>query len=88
MDRGINEFMMDFQRSKASGCSILTKWKKHFCQLLNVHRVKKVRHTEMHVAEPLIPCAFAVEIAIEELESYKLPSTDQISAEIIQGRGE
>jgi hypothetical protein len=42
----------------------------------------------MHVAEPLISCAFAVEIAIEELESYKLPSTDQISAEIIQGRGE
>jgi hypothetical protein len=35
--------------------SILTRWKNHFCQLFNVHKVSDVRQTEIHAAEPLEP---------------------------------
>ena len=32
--------------------SILARWRNHFCQLLNVHRVIDVRQTEIHTTEP------------------------------------
>jgi hypothetical protein len=35
--------------------SILARWRKHFSQLLNIHRVSDVRQTEIHTAEPLEP---------------------------------
>jgi hypothetical protein len=35
--------------------SIFTGLRKHFSQLLNVHRVNDVRQTEIHTAEPLMP---------------------------------
>jgi hypothetical protein len=43
----------------------------------------------MHTAEPLVPehSSFEVEIAIENLERYKLPHIDQILAELIQVEG-
>jgi hypothetical protein len=46
--------------------NILNRWKNHFSQLLNVHRVSDVRKVETHTAEPLVPgpSPFEVEIAI------------------------
>ena len=42
---------------------ILTRWRKHFSQLLNVHGINDVRQTEIHTTEPLEsePNAFEVE---------------------------
>ena len=56
-----------------------------FSQLLNVHGVNDVRHTEIHTAEPLVPepSAFETELAIEKLKSHKPPGIDQIPAELI-----
>jgi hypothetical protein len=45
---------------------------------------------EIHTAEPLIPDSspFEVEIAIRKLKRYKLPGSDQITAELIKAGGE
>jgi hypothetical protein len=53
--------------------SILARWKNYFYQLLYVHGVNDVWHTELHTAEPLVPepSAFEVELAIEKLKSHK-----------------
>jgi hypothetical protein len=69
--------------------SILNRWKKYFCQLLNVHGVNDVRQTEIHTSEQLAPepSSFEVEIDIGKLKRYKLPGIDQIPAELIQGQG-
>jgi hypothetical protein len=58
--------------------------------LFNVHRVSDVRKMEIHTAEPLVPDpgSFEVEIAIAKLKRYKLPGSDQITAELIQAGGE
>jgi len=52
--------------------SILTRWRNHFSQLLNVHGVNDVRWTEIHTAETLVPepSAFEVELAVEKLNSH------------------
>jgi hypothetical protein len=52
--------------------------------------VCNVRQTEIHTAEPLVPYPsyLEVEIAIVQLENYKLPGSDQILAELIQTGGE
>jgi hypothetical protein len=63
--------------------NILNRWKKYFCQLLNVHIVSDVRQIEVYTAEPLVP-----EIAIANLENYKSPGSDEIPAELIQAEGE
>jgi hypothetical protein len=34
---------------------ILTRWKKYFSLLLNVHSASGVRQIEIHTAEPLVP---------------------------------
>ena len=54
--------------------SILARWKNHFSQLLNVHRVNEVRRSEIHTADPLIPeCrAFEVEMVIEKLKNLQI----------------
>jgi hypothetical protein len=51
-----------------------------------VHNVSDVRQIEVHTAEPLVPGPSSpeVEIAIAKLKKYKLPSSDQILAELIQ----
>jgi hypothetical protein len=53
--------------------NIMARWWKHSSQLLNVHGVNDVRHTEIHTAEPLVPqpSAFEVELAIGKLKSHK-----------------
>jgi hypothetical protein len=45
--------------------SMLARWRNHFSQLLNVHRVNDVKRTEIHISEPLVPepSAFDVEMA-------------------------
>jgi hypothetical protein len=65
---------------------ILNGWKNYFCQLLNVHRARGVRQTEMRTAEPFVPepSASEVEVAIGKLKRYKSPGVDQIPAELIQ----
>jgi len=64
---------------------ILPRWRKHFPQLLDVHRFNEVRQTELHTTEPLLtePIAFHVELDIEELNSHKSPGIVQIPAELI-----
>jgi hypothetical protein len=44
----------------------------------------------MHTAGPLVPdpSNFEFELAIANLEMYKLPGSDQIPVELIQGGGE
>jgi hypothetical protein len=52
--------------------------------------VSYVRQIEVHTAEPLVPgpSHLEVEIAIEMLEKYKSPGSDEIPAELIQAGGE
>ena len=51
-----------------------------------MHGVKDVGETEIHTAEPLVPepSASEVELAINTLKSHKLPSIDQIPAELFK----
>ena len=60
----------------------MARRRKHFSQLLSVHGVNDVRHTEIHTAEPLVPepSAFKVELAIGKLKSHKPPGIVQIPA--------
>jgi len=69
--------------------SIVAKWRKHFSQPFNVHRVKDVRQAEIHTAEPLAPepSASEFELAIDKLKSHKSPGIDQILAELIKSGG-
>jgi len=69
--------------------SIGSMWTNCFSQLLNVHGVNDIRHTEIHTAESLVPepSAFEVELAIEKLKSHKSPGIDQIPAELIKAGG-
>ena len=62
--------------------SIGSVWTNYFSQLLNVHGVNDIRHTEIHTAEPLVPepSAFEFELAIEKPKSHKSPGIDQIPA--------
>jgi len=48
------------------------RWK-HLSQLLNVHGVNDVNHTEIHATEPLVsePNAFEVELATKKLKTHK-----------------
>jgi hypothetical protein len=57
---------------------------------LNVHRISDVRQIEIYTAEPLVPdpSPFEVEIAIENVEEYKLAGRDEIPVELIQAGGE
>ena len=43
---------------------ILTRWRKYFSQLLNVHGVNDVKQTKKHEAEELVPEASAFEVKI------------------------
>ena len=95
--RGINRFKKGYQPRTnivkeekgdlvADSHSILTRWRKYFSQLLNVHVDNDVRQTKIQRAEPTVPdtCVFEVEMAIEKLKRYKSESIHQISAELIK----
>jgi hypothetical protein len=73
----------------ADSHSILARWRNHFSQLLNVHRVNDVGQTQVHTAEPLVPepSAFEVDITIEKLKRHRSPGIDQIPAELIKAGG-
>jgi hypothetical protein len=57
---------------------------------LNVYNASDVRQIEIRTAEPLVPGPnyLEVEIAVAKLKKYISPGSDEISAEVIQGRGE
>jgi hypothetical protein len=57
----------------ADSHNILSRWKNYYSQLLNVHRIGDVRHTEIHTAESIVPepSSFEVEIAVAKLKKYK-----------------
>jgi len=59
----------------AESHGIVSRWRKYFSQLFNVHGVKDVGQTEIHTNEPLVPepSAFEVELAIDNLKSHKSP---------------
>ena len=69
--------------------SILARWRNDFSQLLNVHGVNEVRHTEIHTAEWLVtePSAFEFTLAIGKLRSHKSPGIDKIPTELIKAGG-
>ena len=66
--------------------STMASWRNYFSQLLNVHGVNDIKHTDIHIAEPLVPepSAFEVELAVEKLKSHQSPGIDQIPAELIK----
>jgi len=53
---------------------VIARIKNYFFQLLNVHGVNDVRHTEMHTAEPLVPepSTLETELAIENLKNSQI----------------
>jgi hypothetical protein len=67
----------------------LDRWRNHFSQLFNVHRVSDVRQREINTTDPLLPepSAFELEIVIEKLKRQKSPSIDQIPIELIKAGG-
>ena len=67
----------------------LVRWRKPFCQPLNIHGVSDVRQTEVHTGEPPVPdpSAFDFELATEKLKSHKSPGFDQFLAELIKAGG-
>ena len=94
MCRCISDFKKGYQpRAKYKGWKgdmiavsyrILTRWRKHFCQVLHVNRFIEVRQTEIQTSEPLlpVPSAFEVETATEKLKRHVSPAIDQISVEL------
>jgi hypothetical protein len=74
----------------ADSKDILNTRKNIFFQLLNVYKVSDVKQIEIFTAELLVPdpSYFEVEFAIAKLKDYKSPGSDQISAKLIQARGE
>jgi hypothetical protein len=56
----------------------MARWRNYFFQILNVHVVSDVNHTEIPTPEPLVtkPNASGVELAIERLKSHKSPGID------------
>jgi len=66
--------------------SILSRWRNHFFQLLNVPGVNDVRKTEIHTAEPLVsgPSASEFDMTTEDVKRNQSPGTDQIPAEMIK----
>ena len=65
--------------------SILTRWRNHFSQLLNVRGINDVWRTETRTATPTMPewSAFEFEMAIEKLK-HILPGFDQIPKVLIK----
>jgi hypothetical protein len=61
----------------------VNRWKKYFCQLLNVKGAGDVRQIEIHTAEPFVQelSAAEFEVAIGKLKRYMSPGVDQIPAE-------
>jgi hypothetical protein len=97
MYRGLTEFKKGYQPKTnqvkdergdllADPQKILTRWKKYFCQLLNVQGPGSMRQSEIHTAEPFVPepNAADVEVAIRKIKRYKAQGSDQIPAELIQ----
>jgi hypothetical protein len=74
----------------ADSHNIFNRWKKYFCQLLNVHSVSDVMQIEVHTAESSVPDPnpFEVDIAIAKLKGYKLPGSNQIPAVLVHAGGE
>jgi hypothetical protein len=98
--RGITEFKKGYQPETnlvknekgdllADPQKMLTRWKNYFYQLLNVQESGGITQTEVHTAEPFVPepSAAEVEVAIRKMERYKVPGSDQITAELIQAGG-
>ena len=97
MYKGISEFKTGYQPRinkvkdekgdlVRSSYIILTRWRNHFSQLLNVYGGNDVRWTEMHTSDPpvLESSAIEVEMAVEELKRHQSPGIDQIPAELIK----
>jgi len=56
---------------------------------VKVYGVNYVRHTEIHMAEPLVPkpSASEVELGNENLKRYTSSGTEQIPAKLIRSGG-
>jgi hypothetical protein len=95
--RDINDFKKGYQPRTnivkeekgdlvADSYSILARWRKHFSQLFNEHRVNNVRKTEIHTTELLVPerSVCEVKLVTEKLKGHKSLSVDIIPAELIK----
>jgi len=68
--------------------SILGRWRNHFSQLLNVHRVNGDNQTEVHTAGLVPePSVFEFELATEELKRHKSSGIDQIPSQMLKVGG-
>jgi len=98
--RGINDFGKCYQPRanivKDEKCDLVTDshnilptWMNQYSQIINVHCVNNVTHTEIHRAERLVPflSAFEFEMDIEKLKQNKYLSIDQIPAQLIKAGG-
>jgi len=63
---------------------ILARWRNHFAQLLNVHGVNDVWHSEIRTVEPLVYelSAFEVEMAVEKLKSKLSNPSEHLKYEV------
>lgn len=68
--------------------SMLNRWNKHFCQLLNVHVGIDVAQTETHTAESLVSeyGALDAEMTIDNFKRYKLQVLTKLQ-HVIQAEG-
>ena len=68
---------------------IMSRWRKYFSWLLNVHGVNDVRQTEIQTAVPLVPepSALELEMATDKLKGHRSTGTDQIPAELNKAGG-
>ena len=84
--RGISDFKKGYQPRTnvvkdekgdlvADSYSIMARWRDYFSELLNVHGVNDITHTDIHTAVPLVPepSVFDLDLAIEKLKSNKSP---------------
>ena len=69
--------------------STVAGWRNYSSQLLNVHWVKDIKHTDIHTAEPLVPepSTFQFEFPTEKLKSHKSSGIDQIPADLVKAGG-
>ena len=99
MYRGINDFKKGYQPrtdiikdekgNLVADCnSVLGRWRNHFPQLLNVHRVNDDDQTEVHTAVLVPePSVFGFELATGELKRHKSSGIDQIPSEMLKAGG-
>ncbi len=51
---------------------VVARWRNYFSQLLNVHGVNDIKHTDIHTAEPLVPEPSAFEVGYSKAKKSQI----------------